>query len=242
MSALEGIRIVDFSKFLPGPIAPGCSPICAEVIRIENPREIAKQAKVFGWDKFPTMSRRCAKPIFLPATSARHARHRRREPQQAIRRWSPPPMSSSEDYRPGVLEGIGLGYGALKAVRPDLIYTSSPLRADGSLSRQAGTRPNRASPSRVLSRVGENPDAPSFSGIRRGCHHRHPRRLCNPCRVRDRDRTGQGQHDGRGHERLRHEPAGQRSFPPSRFVHHPATRHPSCGCHCGALGWSYLHD
>lgn len=52
MTALTGLKVVDFSKFLPGPYCTWLlADLGAEVIRIENPRELAKQRKVFGWDK-----------------------------------------------------------------------------------------------------------------------------------------------------------------------------------------------
>ncbi|MEQ9813341.1 MAG: CoA transferase, partial [Azospirillaceae bacterium] len=50
--ALDGIRVLDFSRLLPGPYCTWLlADMGAEVIRVENPRELAKQARVFGWDQ-----------------------------------------------------------------------------------------------------------------------------------------------------------------------------------------------
>ena len=49
---LHDLTVIDFSKFLPGPYCTWMlGDLGADVIRIENPRELAKQRKVFGWDK-----------------------------------------------------------------------------------------------------------------------------------------------------------------------------------------------
>jgi crotonobetainyl-CoA:carnitine CoA-transferase CaiB-like acyl-CoA transferase len=48
MSALEGLKIVDFSRFLPGAYASWiAADMGADVIRVEHPREVAKQAVMF---------------------------------------------------------------------------------------------------------------------------------------------------------------------------------------------------
>ena len=199
MSALEGIRIVDFSKFLPGPYCTWLlADMGAEVIRIENPREIAKQAKVFGWDKLSDDERKALRETDILARNKRSAMLDigDESAQQAIRALVATADIVVEDYRPGVLEGIGLGYDALKAVKPDLIYTSLTLCGQtGPYRDKPGHDPIALAIAGVLSRVGENPDAPSFSGIPAadvitGTHAA----FATLAALRDRDRTGQGQH------------------------------------------------
>ena len=57
-AALANLRVVDFSKFLPGPYCSWMlADLGAQVVRIENPRELAKQARVFGWDKLSVEQR-----------------------------------------------------------------------------------------------------------------------------------------------------------------------------------------
>jgi crotonobetainyl-CoA:carnitine CoA-transferase CaiB-like acyl-CoA transferase len=45
----------------------------------------------------------------------------------------------AENYRPGVMEQLGLGYAALKAVKPDIIYASgSGFGPDGPYASRPG--------------------------------------------------------------------------------------------------------
>src|SRR5690606_35803876 len=130
MSALEGVRIVDFSKFLPGPYCTWLlADMGAEVIRIENPREIAKQAKVFGWDKLSTAERQRLREGDILARNKRSVMLDIGDPdaQEVIKVLVATADIVVEDYRPGVMNQIGLGYDALRAVKPDLIYTSLTL-------------------------------------------------------------------------------------------------------------------
>ena len=49
MLPLEDIKVVDFSRFLPAAYASWiCADMGAHVIRIEHPRELAKQEAMFG--------------------------------------------------------------------------------------------------------------------------------------------------------------------------------------------------
>jgi crotonobetainyl-CoA:carnitine CoA-transferase CaiB-like acyl-CoA transferase len=101
-----------------------------------------------------------------------------------------------EDYRPGVMEKIGLGYEALRAVKPDLVYASLTLCGQtGPYRDKPGHDPIALSIAGVMSRIGENPDEPSFSGIPAadvvtGTHAA----FAILAALRERDRTGQGRH------------------------------------------------
>jgi len=199
MSALEGIRVVDFSKFLPGPYCTWLlADMGAAVIRVENPREIAKQAQVFGWDKLSEAERtrlregdilaRNKRSIMLDMGDAKSL--------EAIRQLVATADVVVEDYRPGVMDKIGLGYEALRAIKPDLIYTSLTLCGQtGPYRDKPGHDPIALSIAGVLSRIGENPDEPSFSGIPAadvvtGTHAA----FATLAALRERDRTGEGRH------------------------------------------------
>ena len=119
MRPLEGIRVIDFSTLLPGPLATLLlAEAGAEVIKIERPGqgdEMRRFGPRFGADgvTFALLNRgKRSLAIDLKAPDA-GARLR--------------PLIESADvlveqFRPGVMERLGLGYAALAALNPRLIY------------------------------------------------------------------------------------------------------------------------
>ena len=199
MSALAGLRVLDFSRLLPGPY---CTWLLAdqgaEVIRVEHPRELAKQAKVFGWDKLDEAGRarqrardmlaRGKKSICLDLGDA--------EAQAVLRRLAATVDVVVEDYRPGVLDKLSLGYGQLSEGNPALVYSSLTLCGQtGPLRDKPGHDPVALALSGVLSRTGEDPDAPGLPGfaaadIATGAHAA----FATLAAVMQARATGQGQH------------------------------------------------
>jgi crotonobetainyl-CoA:carnitine CoA-transferase CaiB-like acyl-CoA transferase len=199
MSALEGIRVIDFSKFLPGPYCTWLlADMGADVIRVENPREIAKQAQVFGWDKLSEAERAGLREGDILARNKRSTMLDMGDPEalEAIKQLVATADVVVEDYRPGVMKKIGLGYDALRAVKPELIYTSLTLCGQtGPYRDKPGHDPIALSIAGVMSRIGENPDEPSFAGIPAadvvtGTHAA----FAILAALRERDRTGEGCH------------------------------------------------
>ena len=150
MQPLAGIKVVDFSTLLPGPLA---SLILAEagalVIKIERPGE---------GDELRRYEPR------LGAASAAFALLNRGKRSVAIdlkadgakARLMPLLRGADvliEQFRPGVMEHLGLGYEALAAINPRLIYCSiTGYGQSGPKARLAGARPqlrrrDRAAPS-----------------------------------------------------------------------------------------------
>jgi crotonobetainyl-CoA:carnitine CoA-transferase CaiB-like acyl-CoA transferase len=167
--ALDGIRVLDFSKFLPGPYCTWLlGDLGADIIRIEHPREIAKQAQVFGWDKLSEAERARirAHDIF-----ARNKRSMLLDPGADTSR----PVIEAlvrradilvEDYRPGVLAGMGYGYDAMAAINPALIYCSVTLCGQTGPNRdKPGHDPIALAVAGALSRIGEDPARPGFPGV-----------------------------------------------------------------------------
>jgi crotonobetainyl-CoA:carnitine CoA-transferase CaiB-like acyl-CoA transferase len=166
---LADVFVLDFSKFLPGPYCTFMlGDLGAEVVRVEHPRELAKQAAVFGTEGEAPEARRLrrARDIF-----ARNKRSILLDPgdpasrpllERLVRRAD----VLVEDYRPGVMEKMGLGYAALAEINPRLIYCSVTLCGQtGPYRDKPGHDPIALALSGALSRSGEDPDAPSFTGL-----------------------------------------------------------------------------
>ena len=166
---LQGIRVIDFSKFLPGPYCTWMlADLGAEVIRIEHPRELAKQAQVFGWDKLDDAARARIRAADIFARGKRSllidpgADASRPVIEELVRRAD----VLVEDYRPGVLASMGYGYAAMAALNPRLVYASVTLCGQtGPYRDKPGHDPIALAVSGALSRVGEDPETPGFAGI-----------------------------------------------------------------------------
>jgi len=167
--ALSDVFVLDFSKFLPGPYCTWMlADLGAEVVRVEHPRELAKQAQVFGAQGLSTADQavRRARDIF-----ARNKQSVLLDPGDETSR----PLLEAlvrradvlvEDYRPGVMEKMGLGYEVLSALNPRLIYCSVTLCGQtGPYRDKPGHDPIALSIAGALSRVGEDPERPSFPGV-----------------------------------------------------------------------------
>ena len=199
MMALEGLRILDFSRLLPGPYCTWLlADMGAEVVRVENPREVSKQSKVFGWDKLSEEERAQLRRQDILARNKRSLMLDLGDAgaQKALTALAAEVDVVVEDYRPGVLDGLGLGYESLKAVNPRLVYCSLTLCGQtGPYRDKPGHDPIALAISGAGSRIGENPEAPGFAGIPAadvitGTHAAFG--ILAALRARDRD--GEGQH------------------------------------------------
>jgi crotonobetainyl-CoA:carnitine CoA-transferase CaiB-like acyl-CoA transferase len=169
MTALGGIRIIDFSKFLPGPYCTWLlAEMGAEVIRIENPRELAKQRKVFGWDKLSEEenARLRAQDIFARGKKSVLIDPGSDAGREVIHRLIAAADVLVEDYRPGVMAAMGYGAEEMAALNPRLVYCSISLCGQtGPYARRPGHDPVALAISGALSRIGDDPERPSFPGV-----------------------------------------------------------------------------
>jgi crotonobetainyl-CoA:carnitine CoA-transferase CaiB-like acyl-CoA transferase len=125
--ALAGLRVLDFARFMPGPFAAWLlADYGADVIRIESPREVAKQEALLGWSSTASARRRLARAAQVYARNKRSLQIDPTHPEgravimELVRRAD----VVVEDYRPGVMAAMGYGYDTLSACNPRLVYCS----------------------------------------------------------------------------------------------------------------------
>ena len=119
--ALEGIRILDFTRAQQGPFATML--LCdmgAEVIKVEPPGGEQGRANGLGPDGFSSYfegHNRGKRSITLDLRVS--------EAISIVRRLVPSCDVVVENFRPGVMEAMGLGYEDLKRLRTDVILASA---------------------------------------------------------------------------------------------------------------------
>lgn len=167
MPALDGLKIVDFSRFLPGAYASWiAADMGADVIRIEHPRELAKAEAMFGRDEVPAHAmRRRARPSYT-----RNKRSLKINPGSAAARPVLEKLIAGadvliEDYRPGVMATMGFGADAMRALNPRLVYLSVSFAGQtGPDAGRAGHDPLALAMAGTLSRLNGLP-TPSLPGL-----------------------------------------------------------------------------
>ncbi|MGH7039531.1 MAG: CaiB/BaiF CoA transferase family protein [Stellaceae bacterium] len=129
----EGIRIIDVTHVLAGPFAAyQLGLLGAEVIKVENPRD-PDQTRGGGSDR--ALNRRGMGTQYLTQASNKRSLtlDLKSETGRAIlKRLVEKSDVMVENYRPGALDSLGLGYEAMAALNPRLVYCSiSAFGQDG---------------------------------------------------------------------------------------------------------------
>ncbi|MEI2612749.1 MAG: CaiB/BaiF CoA-transferase family protein [Candidatus Promineifilaceae bacterium] len=163
MRPLASLNILDFTTLLPGPFATMMlADMGADVLRIEAPNR-------------PDMVR--FTPPFDGTTSAWHALLGRNKRSLAldlkhgdaaaiIHRLLQKYDIVVEQFRPGVMERLGLGYETLRAIRPDLIYCSiTGYGQTGPYRDRAGHDLNYLALAGVLGHSGRKQSGPTPLGV-----------------------------------------------------------------------------
>jgi crotonobetainyl-CoA:carnitine CoA-transferase CaiB-like acyl-CoA transferase len=125
MQPFEGIRVIDVTHVLAGPFATyQLALLGADVIKVEHPDD-PDQSRLSGTDK--ELNRRNMGTAYL--TQASNKRSIALDLKQASDRDILKKLVLTadvfvENYRPGAFEALGLGYDALAAINPRLIYAS----------------------------------------------------------------------------------------------------------------------
>ncbi len=129
----EGIRVIDITHVLAGPFATyQLAVLGADVIKIEHPDE-PDQSRETGPDR--ALARARMGTSFLTQASNKRSLTldlKAAEGQHILKQLAATADVLVENYRPGALDALGLGYDAFAAVNPRLIYASmSAFGQDG---------------------------------------------------------------------------------------------------------------
>lgn len=153
-SALEGVRVLDFTVAQQGPFATLLlADMGAEVIKVEPPGGEMGRANGLGPDGFSSYfegHNRGKRSITLDL--------KKPEAIDIVRRLIPRIDVLVENFRPGVMERMGLGYEDVRQIRPDLIYASaSAWGREGPWARRGGYDHVAQALSGVMYEQGEGP-------------------------------------------------------------------------------------
>lgn len=190
---LAGIRVVDYSHFLAGPYVGRClAALGAEVIKVERPTEgdAGRRHPYFvnGQSGYFLQQNMGKKGLCLDMRDARGA--------ELMRRLTDSADVFVENYRPGALTRLGLGYEALAARNPALVYCSvSAYGHTGPDSHRAGFGLIAEAKSGIMQMVGEPGEAPPLLRIALGDMYTGIHAVASICAaLLGRVNSGRGQH------------------------------------------------
>src|SRR4051794_41557068 len=131
-AALDGVRVLDFTQMMMGPWATQLlGDLGADVIKVERPetgeweRGLRAMGKLLDGDSpfFLAMNRN-KKSLTLNLKDPRA--------QDTVKRLAATADLVVENFRPGVMDRLGLGYDDLRAINPSIVYvTGSGVGPDG---------------------------------------------------------------------------------------------------------------
>ena len=123
MRPLEGIRIADFSHVMAGPYASHLLHLLgAEVIKVESPGR-GDAMRYYGYDRrYDGMS-----PAFIGVNAGKKSVVLNLKKQSSVAAAKKLVEASDvflENFRPGVIKRLGLGYDVCKELNPGIVYCS----------------------------------------------------------------------------------------------------------------------
>jgi crotonobetainyl-CoA:carnitine CoA-transferase CaiB-like acyl-CoA transferase len=164
---MAGVKVLDFSRFMPGSY---CTLLLADfgadVICIEQPREVAKHDRMFGYEKLSKEQRSRVRAHDILHRNKRSILldFRRPEGLEAVRQLTAQSDVMVHDYRPGVFESAGLDYASVREVNSRLIYLAVSLCGQtGPYRNLPGHDPMSLALAGVLPQIGETREQPRMA-------------------------------------------------------------------------------
>jgi crotonobetainyl-CoA:carnitine CoA-transferase CaiB-like acyl-CoA transferase len=166
MQPFQGIKVVDLTHVLAGPFATyQLALFGADVIKIEMPLD-PDQTRLLGADK--DLARSKMNTFFLAQGSNKRSMTvdlKTEAGRDILRRLVRGADIMVENYRPGAMKALGLGYEDMAAINPRLIYASmSAFGQKGPRSTQTGYDPNIQAASGLMAATG----TPEVTPLRNG--------------------------------------------------------------------------
>jgi crotonobetainyl-CoA:carnitine CoA-transferase CaiB-like acyl-CoA transferase len=163
--ALEGVRVLDFTQMMMGPWATQfLGDMGADVIKVERPgageweRGLRAMGELLGGQSpfFLAMNRN-KRSLTL---NLKHPRAR-----EVVLRLAETADLVTENFRPGVMDRLGMGYESLKSVNPSLVYVAGTgFGPDGPYADRPGQDLLVQSISGLAASGGRRPDPPPPAG------------------------------------------------------------------------------
>jgi crotonobetainyl-CoA:carnitine CoA-transferase CaiB-like acyl-CoA transferase len=161
-AAFAGVKVLDVSRLLPGPF---CSMLLADfgadVVKIEDP----KGGDYIRWWP-PLLGKNSGFHVVLNRNKRSLTLNLKKpEAKEIFRQLVAGADVVLEGFRPGVMDRLGLGYEALRAINPRLIYCAiTGYGANGPRAQRAGHDINYLALNGVLSYSGREGN-PTLSGV-----------------------------------------------------------------------------
>lgn len=165
MGALDGLKILDFSTLLPGPFATlMLADMGAEVLKVSSK---SKADIVIDYPPFVDDSKISVNQAWL-GRNKKTISLNLKEPQaiEIVKKLIMEYDIVMEQFRPGVMEKLGLGYETLKAINPKLIYCSlTGYGQTGPLKMSAGHDINYLARSGNMAQAGRKSTGPVLTNM-----------------------------------------------------------------------------
>ncbi len=167
MTPLAGVRVLDLTNVLAGPFCTyQLALMGAEVIKVEQPGR-GDLARRLGAD--PEAAKRGMGASFVAVNGGKQSMTldlKHPDGKAVLRRMVAEADVLVENYRPGVMERLGLGYDVLKPLRPALVYCAiSGFGRDGPLAHRPAYDQIVQGMAGVMSITGDADSAPLRVGF-----------------------------------------------------------------------------